>query len=587
MLSIGSNLSCRQTNRQNFGAAKVNILAMSDGHGQVEKLPDLYEAVYSKKDEIFDGPDKDGKAQKGSLNMFVHAGDWFINPGKKGFMGAPEKTAAEFQVDFMNGLLDSLEKNAAPELKAFYTLGNHCMDDGDKFIIDKLSKAKPTTLLTNVNMDNSPSIKSLDEKAKEKFKEEQVLEIPDDKDPNKKHKVLMLGMTTPSVDFYVPGQVKGLDVVDRNAIKDIQLRESHFKNTYKKLNDKISKFKEANPQGAVVLLSHNGNNVANMIIQNVDGIDVIVNGHDHKKSSKVLTNKKTGKQTLVTSLYQNNDKFSSIKLKFDDNGNLEKIQEKGYYPAEVNKEKGHVGIDKKFNPMQKKLNELLGEDFKPSIFVAGPPEIKQLSTEGIRKQNSHLMNFVADAVNEEYKTHDPDVDISGVFSASIRQPIAVNGWTSNIKLLNLFCGRPLEGGQLCKGEIKGAEFARIVTENYGDNLKNNSRNPLLHYSGVKVNKKGVDDLLMSGGKVTNDDYAKNIEVKDKNGEYKPLDLEKTYKVVLPKECFMVPNIQSAMAMYPSKFKDTPYNGDDLFMDYVKRHDYKMDMTKSADTRIVS
>lgn len=585
MLKIGPNLSAKPMQKQSFGAARVNIMAMSDSHGQVEKLPDLYEAVHAKKDEVFDAPGSDGKAPRGSLNMFVHSGDWFINPGKKGFMGAPDKTAAEFQVDFMNGLMKELKTIAGSDMKSFYTPGNHCMDDGDKFILKTLAKAEPTTLLTNINMDKSPSITSMDAKSRDKFKEGQVIEVADDKNPNKKHKVLMLGMTTPSLDFYDPGQVKGLDVVDRNAIKDIQLRESHFQNTYDKLNKKISAFKQENPQGAVVLLSHNGNNVANMIVQNVDGIDVIVNGHDHKKTSKVLTSQKTGKKTLVTSLYQNNDKFSSIKLHFNDNGDLDNVKEKGYYPSEVNKEAGHVGL--KDNPMQKQLVSLLGEDFKPSIFVSGPSEIKQMSTQGIRKQNSHLMNFVADSVKEEYETHDPDVDIVGYQSASIRQPIAVNGWTSNIKLLNLFCGRPLEGGILCKGEITGADFTRILTENYGDNLKNNSRNPLLHYSGVRVNKKGVDELLMSGGKVTNDDYAKNIEVKDKNGEYKPLDLNKTYKVVMPKECFIVPNVRSAMALYPSKFKDTPYNGDDLFMDFVKRHDYKMDMTKSADTRIVS
>lgn len=581
-------------NNVSFGEARVNILAMGDSHGQIESLPAAFDAIEYKKAEIFDTPKEKttDKPQmpKNYLNLFTHAGDYFINPAKRGFIGDPNATAASNQVKLLNSFLTELKKDA-PDLEGYYTLGNHCLDDGDELAVKELSKADVTTLLTNVNLRNSKSITDLSEKDQEKFKEQAILEIPDDKNPNLKHKVLMLGMTTPSVDFYVPNQVKGLDIIDRNAKKDVQLTEKDFTKSYEKLNKTIGDFKKDNPKGAVVLLSHNGNAVADMIVKNVSGIDVIINGHDHKKENHIATNPTTGHQTLVASMYQNNRKFSSIKLHFDDDGNLDTIKNKDFYTEDVEKEKKAQAATnpieagkKEVNPIQEKLNALLGEDFKPSVFLSGPTNIESLSTDGIRNSSNLLANFTSDVVKEQYEKHGGEADIVGLQTASIRQNLPVNGWTSNIKLLNLFCGRTVALGALQKGELKGAEITKFVIENYGDNMKNRNRNPLVQYSGMKVNKGQFDNLLMSGN-ATMKDYADCLEVKDKEGKYQKLDLEKTYKVALPEELFVVPNVKTLMNM-KDKFQPTGYNADDLFMEYVKDNDYKISMDKSADVRVV-
>lgn len=581
-------------NNVSFGEARVNILAMSDSHGQIESLPAAFDAIEYKKAEIFDAPkvataDKP-QMPKNYINLFTHAGDWFINPAKKGFIGDPNATAASNQVKLMNTFLDEIKKDV-PDLEGYYTLGNHCMDDGDEFAVKELSKADVTTLLTNVNLKNSKSITDLTPEEQEKFKEQAIIEIPDDKNPNLKHKVLMLGMTTPSVDFYLPGQVKGLDIVDRNAKKDVQLTEKDFTKSYEKLNKIIGEFKNENPNGAVVLLSHNGNPVANMIVKNVPNIDVIVNGHDHKKENHIATNPTTGNQTLITSLYQNNKKFSSIKLHFDDDGKLDTINNKDFYTEDVlNEKKAKEATNpieatkKKINPVQAQLDKLLGEDFKPSVFVSGPTNIEALSTDGIRNSANLLANFTSDVVKEQYEKHGGEADIVGLQTASIRQTLPVNGWTSNIKLLNLFCGRTVALGALQKADLKGADITKFVIENYGDNMKNRSRNPLVQYSGMRINKGQFDNLLMSGN-ATMKDYANCLEVKDKNGEYQKLDMEKTYKVALPEELFVVPNVKTLMNM-KDKFQPTGYNADDLFMEYVKDNDYKISMDKSADVRVI-
>ena len=106
-------------NNVSFGEARVNILAMSDSHGQIESLPAAFDAIEYKKAEIFDAPkvattDKP-QMPKNYINLFTHAGDWFINPAKKGFIGDPNATAASNQVKLMNTFLDEIKKDV-PDL---------------------------------------------------------------------------------------------------------------------------------------------------------------------------------------------------------------------------------------------------------------------------------------------------------------------------------------------------------------------------------------------------------------------------------------------------------------------------------------
>ena len=68
-------------NNVNFRAAQVNILATSDNHGNVHSLPKFVKTIESNEAEIF----QKGK-DPSTLNIFAIAGDWFINPSKKGFI---------------------------------------------------------------------------------------------------------------------------------------------------------------------------------------------------------------------------------------------------------------------------------------------------------------------------------------------------------------------------------------------------------------------------------------------------------------------------------------------------------------------
>ncbi|UKI41237.1 MAG: hypothetical protein L6V95_14450 [Candidatus Melainabacteria bacterium] len=61
-----------------FKAGKLNILAMSDNHGNVRTLPNVEKTVKKFKNEIFPKSD-----EKSTFNVFAIAGDYYINPSKK------------------------------------------------------------------------------------------------------------------------------------------------------------------------------------------------------------------------------------------------------------------------------------------------------------------------------------------------------------------------------------------------------------------------------------------------------------------------------------------------------------------------
>ena len=75
-----------------FKAAQVNIVAMSDNHGNVQNLPQLVGTIDKNKGDIFKKAD-----EKSTLNMFAIAGDFFMNPHKKGYMTKPELSNGDIQ----------------------------------------------------------------------------------------------------------------------------------------------------------------------------------------------------------------------------------------------------------------------------------------------------------------------------------------------------------------------------------------------------------------------------------------------------------------------------------------------------------
>ena len=89
-------------------------------------------------------------------------------------------------------------------------MGNHDLDGGDKFMYKVMKSSPMKTLITNVDVENSPGLQKLIESTDNKIVKSVVYDVQDDKDPNLKHKVMFVGVTIPSMKFYNPGLLKDL-----------------------------------------------------------------------------------------------------------------------------------------------------------------------------------------------------------------------------------------------------------------------------------------------------------------------------------------------------------------------------------------
>ncbi len=153
-MKINSVSNC--SNKTAFRAADVNILATSDNHGNVLSLPKFVKTIESNQDEIFVKPES-----KSTLNIFAIAGDWFINPSKKGFITKPYMSNGDIQLRFLKKTIDFVSKLVGKDSNydTIFEMGNHDLDGGDKFMYKVIDSAPMKVLSTNIDYDKSPKIR--------------------------------------------------------------------------------------------------------------------------------------------------------------------------------------------------------------------------------------------------------------------------------------------------------------------------------------------------------------------------------------------------------------------------------------------
>ena len=145
-------------NNLSFGQANINIAALSDTHGQIDKCAAIQDTYEKNKNQIH--PDGKNPSNK---NVLAVVGDWFMNPTRKGYLSFKE-TIGDMQGKFLGDMIDRM-KSGLGNLTTLYTPGNHCLEGGDSFLFDKTKKCDMTTVMTNVNVENSKSITSLELRA--------------------------------------------------------------------------------------------------------------------------------------------------------------------------------------------------------------------------------------------------------------------------------------------------------------------------------------------------------------------------------------------------------------------------------------
>lgn len=558
----------------NFGSAQMNIVSMADSHGDILSIPHVIKTIHENKTEIFDK-----KSSPSTHSILAIVGDYYMNPGGRGILTSPRKTFGDIQHAFLEKLIFEVKRNFAPTQKfdTLYTPGNHCFGAGDEWLFDRLIKAPMYSLITNVNLEKSPLIDKISKKVPT-ILPQKIFEIPDSQNPELKNHVLFLGVTTPSM-YYNIGNIKHTAFYDQTTKNDVLMNEEDFKETLALLNKSIEDYKRKYPRGAVVLMMHTGNRISNMFANNVKGIDVILNAHDHKDYSSFVNG------TQIFSHGQNNKFIRSLNLMFDDNGKLSCIKNQKFDTAP------HIKSARKDSYLQRFVRQLLKKDLKPLVYIdkEGIKQEDLLFSNDIRHKNTVLGNFITFALGKEARKVYHDLDSIAIPSTIIRNGLLSNSLRTtfnNIDLLNMFKGVDTNVSKIRLGKITGQELLDLILENTINNLSSPTRNALILWSDIQINRTAVKKLIKSGRK---NDLASAIKIRNKNtGKFEQINPDKIYKIILADKYLVkkTKNIKVAEKIF-SKFRIIPETYRLLFKRYLDSSSGKLEIPKeSYEKRII-
>ena len=566
------------TSNNSFKAGYLNILATADNHGKITELPKVIKSIENNAGYLF--PKAGGKS---TLNLFTIVGDWFINPSKKGFITNPELSNGDLQkwallktIDNIKAIVQKQAQNTSNSLKfnfsTVYAMGNHCLDAGTDFILNVMKTSPMKSLITNVDLAKSDKVVDI-AKNSQNIVKSHVYKIPDDKSPDLIHKVMVLGVTIPSMGYYNPGLCNGLEFYDNSDQKDTALTEEKIQGTINSVREQVDAFKKENPKGAVILLSHMGENLAEIIIKNVPEIDHILNGHDHK------TTQKTVGKTIISSLGKDNEIIKSLTCKFDDNGNFLTPAINQYDISRTLLD----GIDE--HPFKIALRDKLAKDTVSLINMTDSTRrpasqdktLKLAYGDEIRYHNSYLMNFLTTAVKEEIiKRIDPDVFAVGLQSSIVR--CGIENGSDNLTVMKIFDGVSKELSGLETGYVNGEDLVGLIVENILDNLVNPNRNTIIHWSDIQIDKQLIK-AINDGD--SDSSYSEAIRVRNpKIQEFEPIDLSKDYKIAIGSKFLLKNSIK-----YPPKIRENfskiQVTYDEMFRKYLEAHNYKVNITQNT------
>ncbi len=545
-------------NNIHFGASQLNILSMADNHGNFLGVPQVMETIKVNGDDIFEkGTDKSTK------NIFAIAGDYFMNPNQKGLLTERNKTTGDIQYMFLLKLILTAKKAAggAGNFDTLYGLGNHCFGGGDEWLYNRLSRTQGmSTVISNIDLEKSPYVRSLTDLSN-KFVTSKVYQIPDDKNPKKKNHALFLAVTIPST-YYNPDTLKYTHFMDETNKNDAAIKESDLKNTLEHIDSQVKEFKEKHPNGAVILMSHMGNGISKMFAERTPEIDIILNGHDHKD---YIIN--VGK-TMILSHGQNNKFIRATNIKFDDSGKISSIREQKLETLQYDQ---MARVDRDFEPFVQKT---LKEDLVPLVKYtseSGKTE-EMLYDNTIRYKNNVLANYLTSGIKEAAQEIYPDIDCIGLPSTIIRNGLKSHDRRTtfnNIDLLDMFKGADQSVSGLRIGMLSGDELVKFVAENVRNNLKSKTRNALIQWSDIQVDRSLIANMEQG---VIKKDYFEAIKFRNsKTGKFEYIDPLKRYRIIMSDKYLGKdgPNYRMPETLR-GKFIEIPESYEDLFRRYLDK-----------------
>lgn len=544
-------------NAQEFRAGIVNINAFSDSHGQLDQGGAMYYDMQTNSNSVFL---KEGAGKK---NVLAISGDWFMAGNTKGYKTNPEYNNQKYQTIFLNKFIQNLRK-FSPNMSVILSLGNHEFDAGEKDLVKSMQQVRGNVILTNANFENSSPLRKLAHQ--EKLTKSKVVEVQDDKDPKLKHKVLFVGVAPGNMCYYNK-KIKNIEFSDNVKKPQSEILPQDVKNTIKAVEDEILGFKKENPNGAVVLMDHFAGTFFDEIAKKDLPIDVILGAHEHKDESFVLNN-----GTKVVKLSQNFQKYENIKIKFGDDGKIEDIKMKDYYPKDTD---GTTALDKFYRKLFKK-------DLRTQYTIPAQEGLCELSLKGVRNSNSHLANYICDVIFHQIKKDYPQTDFFALNASAIRGPLKVGEKPiNNTHLITILNGIKEEEATIVITKASGDEVLDIICENLAQNLVQPQKNPLYQFSGLKINKTAI--LEGMDRCASKKDLIYFITLADTN---EPLELDKTYNFANVEKFFIKGKTDIIKKLASEEFTlKTDINAKKAFIEFFDSGEYTQVVAKKEERYI--
>lgn len=490
-----------QNNNPSFKAATVCINALSDTHGELLLANSAVEEMRRRKNDIFT------HEGRGNSNIIAVCGDWFMDGAKTGYLSAPEKPLAKFQLEILNEFFNQIRQIAARCVNLF-SIGNHDFDGGVPLLDEVLSNMDADVIATNLDIEKSEGFARSIQGGK--IFNEKIVEVEDDKDPNLTHKLLFLGIMPVNLQMYQK-KLDGVSLSDLNDKPLAMVNEDDYRQTLEVCKNKISDFKKENPNGIVILLCHAGADFADNLAREAN-IDLVFDGHEHKIKTRIVN------KTPIIPLSQNFQKIANARIKINDDGKVDVIRLMDFNPSE-NTRKG---------PMFRLYKKILRKDIEKQYSLkTDNPDVTSLDVKGIREGNSFLANFVTDSILYELKKKDPEIDFFALNASAIRHSLEISDGpsVSSFDVMNVLAGIKEEDGQIMTTVITGNQLLMLVLDNLLFNKIKPQKNPIIHYSGLTIYRQKIIDAFREG--ISLQRIAEYIIDENTN---KPIELDKVYKI---------------------------------------------------------
>ena len=150
-----------------------------------------------------------------------------------------------------------------------------------------------------------------------------------------------------------------------------------------------------------------------------------------------------------------------------------------------------------------------------------------------RYSHNLMANYITSGMKEAALKLYPDLDAIGIPSTIFRNGLLSHEkrtTINNIDYLKIFDGVNATIADLKVGTIRGAELYGLVLENVLNNLKSKTRNALIQWSDIRVNRTMIKELKDN---IYDSRLADSIQIRNpKTGEYENIDPWKEYKIIL-------------------------------------------------------